>query len=198
MIQIRNSVFETNSSSTHSICITTNKQAEFPDFIDFQTGYFGWGEDEVSPANYLYTAIMLAGSYDESRELLDKLAEYLDKWGVEYRFGEVKLIWTPSCSYSPEPYPEYEYCEIDHYCEFKPLMYQLLDNEDLLRRYLSSESVIYTGNDNCWDDENPPKSYAYEPFLYRDVQDKNGEWVVEKHKNPWHDEEKYEYFVKGN
>lgn len=42
--QIRKSVFETNSSSTHAICITKKKDNyKLPDHIDFEFGKFGWG-----------------------------------------------------------------------------------------------------------------------------------------------------------
>lgn len=41
--QIRKSVFETNSSSTHAICITKKKDNyKLPDHIDFEFGEFGW------------------------------------------------------------------------------------------------------------------------------------------------------------
>lgn len=55
-IKIRKSVFETNSSSTHSVCISCAKlkgqySTLFPDCSDFITvnfGEFGWGPDVLS------------------------------------------------------------------------------------------------------------------------------------------------------
>ena len=60
--QIRKSVFETNSSSTHAICITKKKDNyKLPDHIDFEFGEFGWEckeyEDTYNKASYLITAI---------------------------------------------------------------------------------------------------------------------------------------------
>lgn len=199
MFQIRNGVFETNSSSTHSICITKDPHAKLPGAIHFHVGCFGWEEDEVNPANYLYTGIMLAGSVEESAELLDKLKSHLDRWGVTYRFWEVPMRWNPSSRWLNGPHPDFNYCEIDHYHEFRPLIDLLLDNENLLRRYLSEGSIIYTGNDNLGSDgENPPKCYAHRPFFDVDVQTDTGEWNTKEVVNPWHDEEKYQYFLKGN
>ena len=55
MKTIRSNVFETNSSSTHSIAIPKNCEAT--NFISFHVGDFGWGWEEVDPADYFYTAI---------------------------------------------------------------------------------------------------------------------------------------------
>lgn len=60
--QIRKSVFETNSSSTHAICITKKKDNyKIPKHIDFEFGEFGWEHDEYSDPetklSYLVTMI---------------------------------------------------------------------------------------------------------------------------------------------
>ena len=49
--QIRNSVFETNSSSSHSISVTGNTKLNIPDLsydIECQFGEFGWGYEELT------------------------------------------------------------------------------------------------------------------------------------------------------
>lgn len=43
--QIRRCVFETNSSSTHAICIAKDGY-ELKDHIDFHTGEYGWECEE--------------------------------------------------------------------------------------------------------------------------------------------------------
>lgn len=73
--QIRKSVFETNSSSTHAICITKKKDNyKIPKHIDFEFGEFGWMYEEYSDthnkASYLITAIF---SFNKS-ETDEKLA----------------------------------------------------------------------------------------------------------------------------
>ena len=68
MRQIRSSVFETNSSSTHSIAIP--RSSPLIKGIAFQIGEFGWGFNSVDPADYFYTAI-----YETS----DTLSEVVEK-----------------------------------------------------------------------------------------------------------------------
>ena len=58
MIQIRSNVFETNSSSTHSICIQKKPVDADYSYIAFHAGEYGWEERIVNLGNYLYTAII--------------------------------------------------------------------------------------------------------------------------------------------
>ena len=59
--QIRQSCFETNSSSTHAICIATDDVLNIPEEIHFGFDDFGWECDTHSSirakANYLYTCL---------------------------------------------------------------------------------------------------------------------------------------------
>ena len=62
MINIRKGLFETNSSSTHAICIgKNNHNLEIPSELTFQVGEFGWENkvyyDTTTLASYLYTAL---------------------------------------------------------------------------------------------------------------------------------------------
>ena len=68
MIKIRQNVFETNSSSTHSIAIPKECDTSRLSHIVFGFGKFGWEKDEVDPINYLYTGIMDA--YEEQADVL--------------------------------------------------------------------------------------------------------------------------------
>lgn len=75
-IQVRNNVFETNSSSTHSICISTKCTKVYPERIRITgEGEFGADDNQYlsyeDKANYLWAAIMYicgAGEYDENGE----------------------------------------------------------------------------------------------------------------------------------
>lgn len=64
MRQIRTGVFETNSSSTHSICISTERSLplDYPSVVHFSCKHFGWKEAKLdSPdekASYLYASIL--------------------------------------------------------------------------------------------------------------------------------------------
>ena len=58
MKQIRKGVFETNSSSTHSICIAKDAELTIPQSLHFSFGEFGWECDTLysvsEKASYLY------------------------------------------------------------------------------------------------------------------------------------------------
>lgn len=189
MIQIRKSVFETNSSSTHSICISKD-HVEPKDRIDFHIGYYEWENDKVNAADYLYTAILCAGSNETWKDDVDKLKSFLDKNNVEYSFEEP--VW-----YHSDWGDTYlENGTIDHSHETIPFIHAALGDEDILARTLFGDSYVYTGNDNI--DEVNPKCYAACPTYWEDYKNENGDWDSRELSNPNHDEEHYEYFVKGN
>lgn len=185
MIQVRNGVFETNSSSTHSICIS-REYVEPGDYISFHIGEFGRNNDKVDAADYLYTAIL---EYEDWEEKLDKLKSVLDDNHVSYDFEEPKWEHSDWGDYLTNG------C-IDHAHETSEFVNAVLNNDDMLMRLLFGDSFVYTGCDN-WDDENP-KCYAAYDTYWEDYQDENGEWQSREMPNPNHDEEHYEYFFKGN
>lgn len=73
-----------------------------------------------------------------------------------------------------------------------PIVETLLENEDLLLRYLFGNSEVYTGNDN---QENVPNGcdIASETFWKEDDMGR-----YKRVANPYHDPENYDYFMKGN
>lgn len=171
MISIRRNVFETNSSSTHSICIS-KQHTTWGDNVAFRKGEFGWENDTVyDTASYLYTGIL---EQENSEELLDKLKSILDDHEVKYSFQKAEKF----------------YGYVDHGYELCDFINTLLDDEDMLCRFLFGDSVIYTGNDNSCDDEPRLCEAAFES-LY--------DWDNRRDiPNPYHDENKYDYFYKGN
>ena len=181
--QIRSSVFETNSSSTHSIAIS-KKPVVIGKSIYFDIGEFGWENDCVDTADYLYTAIL---EQDNRDDLLNRLKEILDKHSIEYEFKEPE--WHKS---SNGEYEWLEYGYIDHSYELREFLDTILSNEDLLMRYLFGDSNVYTGNDN--QDSVPNGCNIAEEYVY--VEDESGNYVEQL--NPYHDSENYDYFYKGN
>lgn len=136
MKQIRKSVFETNSSSTHSICITKNDilDSQVVNNIYFELGEFGWEIctlDTINDkASYLYTAIV----YNDKLELIESIKRILDKNNVNCEFEELE---------------DDDYCYIDHGYKLNKFIDDICNNEDKLMRFLfSSESFVLTGNDN--------------------------------------------------
>ena len=183
MIQIRKNVYETNSSSTHSICISKEPYPDIKNLtIHFHAGEYGWENGCVTDtASYLYTAIVDSSSKEEYESRISKLKEILDKHSIKYTFSSV------CCS---RGYYEFIYEDgyIDHSCELVPFINNVLEDEDLLLRYLLGNSCIYTGNDNSNDSEDD--CYRADPFIW---DDKLGSIP-----NPKHDIEHYDYYFKGN
>lgn len=189
MIQIRNGVFETNSSSTHSICIQKKPVDADYSYIAFHTGEYGWGERIVSLGNYLYTAILCLDPEGE-KGYLSKLKSILDAHHIHYEFESPEYDSKWHC---------YDDCYIDHCNEATTFVEAILSDEDLLLKGLFGEdSAVYTGNDNeHWYDDamcTVANEYSWE-------EDENGEWHPKKvgnWDNPNYDPDNYDYFYKGN
>ena len=181
--QIRRSVFETNSSSTHSICIS-KKPAAIRDFIHFRIGEFGWENDCVDTTDYLYTAIL---EQYEADELLERLKEILDNHSIEYEFEEP--------SYDTSSDGQYKWLNdgyIDHANETRDFIFAVLNDEDMLMRCLfGADSCVYTGNDN--QDCSPAGCNIADETMW---EYKDGKCI--ERKNPYHDPENYDYFFKSN
>ncbi|MBO5435302.1 hypothetical protein J6A31_05755 [bacterium] len=184
-IQIRKGVFETNSSSTHSICISkTPVEINTNRIVAFYLKDYGWSEDEEYDVhNYLYTAIM---TFDDRDELLAKLKSILDKNGIKYTMQEPKF----HCfSNDGKTYSYLDNGGIDHSDGTRAFIDTVLNDENLFMRMLFGDSVVYTGNDNEDVD-----------LARKDVADATY-WSYEAKAvipNPHHDEENYDYFYKGN
>ena len=173
MVKIRTGMFETNSSSTHTIIVTESK-TEPGAIVDFRIGEFGWEIAKLDTvdekASYLYTmACELLG-----RDVYQDLYEVLCKYGVKC-----------SCSRPPVfvhgSYGNYEYLDngwVDHASEGRDFVDLMLKHEKTLIKYLfNDESYVVTGNDNVWEDE------------YERIQD-----LIGKDKINY----KYRKFYKGN
>lgn len=143
MKKIRNGMFETNSSSTHTIIVTEHK-TEPGALVDFQIGEFGWAFGKLTTidekASYLYT--MACECLD--RDVYQDLYEILIKYGVQCScscpavFGKFGL---------DNGYVDHAYCGSD-------FVDAMLKHEHLLIKYLfSDDSFVVTGNDNCSDEQ---------------------------------------------
>lgn len=141
MRQIRKGTFETNSSSTHAICITKTdvNKADFPSHVTFTHGEFGWEVEEYSDlwskASYLYQAICSCYREDEREEVINKVAEMLGDYSI-------------SCDFEPDKNTMWGDGYIDHGGETKDFVEAVINDSDKLFRYLFGDSVVITGNDN--------------------------------------------------
>lgn len=180
--QIRKRVFETNSSSTHAICITKDDvdKSNFPDNITFTHGEFGWENAEYSDlwskASYLYQAI--CECYEEDKEdILNKISEMLNDYGI-------------SCEFKPDKDKRWGDGYIDHGYETIDFVTAVINDRDKLLRYLFGDSFVVTGNDN---------GYGYSDRMY----EYKGEEVTDWGSFPMYGDLKpefdyYEVYEKGN
>ena len=190
---IRRNVFESNSSSCHSIAISKDKVPNVAGkHVYFGAGEYGWEQDCVEDtASYLHTAIVDSSTPAQYEERINKIKEILDRYGVQYEFAPVeykKSEYNPDYEYIEFASPRYQWAHVDHAGECAKLINALLSNDDLLIRYLFGDSCIYTGNDNSDDEDS--MCYCAEATIWGD----NYETIP----NPNHDAEHYDYFFKGN
>ena len=151
MIKIRKNCFETNSSSTHAICIPDTLRYNLS-HVDFGIGEWGWGVDNPEPEDYLYTAILeLYGDKEEElQEKLTILKTMLNNNGISYSFA--KPNWNDSGNWR-----WLENGGIDHGGELSELVEDLLNDESLLLKYLAGAQIC-TGNDNSDSGYDPPNN----------------------------------------
>ena len=180
MIQIRQNVFETNSSSTHSICIAREIKT-IPEKIVFHPTYAGRAEREISAPDYLYAA-MAAQGREYFEEGIEIISDFLDHHNVEYTFEPVE--WVEDWDYAKD-------CGVDHGGNARDFTDDVLNNESLLARFLFGDSIVYTGE---YDDRSMTASEG--EWIYDDAQDENGNWITVKRKNPYYHPEKYTYYFK--
>lgn len=147
--QVRKGVYETNSSSTHAICIAKDGY-ELKDYIDFHTGEYGWECEEYgdldNKASYLITAI-LSMDKEYADEKLGQLKCILDENKITYTIPELNI---KSYNYGEKKHYYYDigYDYIDHVGELTSWLEDLLSDSDKLFRYLFGDSIVITGNDN--------------------------------------------------
>ena len=153
-LTIRKSVFETNSSSTHAICIAKENIENYPESLTFKIGYFGWKKDYYcfpeEKASYLYSALAAYYLYDGDVgkknfvNIIEKINKILNKKGVDCTFEHLNDLYKDS----------YEALwrfdgGVDHVDELANFIKAVTNTESKLLRYLFSyDSIIITGNDN--------------------------------------------------
>ena len=152
---IRTNIFETNSSSTHTISISRNFDAtkyKFPKTLVFRGVEFGWEveiyDDVVSRCRYLYTAMCSLLEGDALEEKKKYIEDVLQKHGVVAAFDEFKY---------------YDDGYIDHCEDTRELLNYVFKNENNLLNYLFGDTLIYTSNDNMdWEDKPEIREGDYE------------------------------------
>lgn len=147
MIQIRNSVFETNSSSVHAICIQ-NAPVTIPQniYMMVTANSFGWENRTIN--SKLEKLSYLSAAIGEDEHLRQSLISALNRLGIQVEFCENPSLWVGG-----------DYGYIDHSEDTVPFVYHVLSDDDLLARFIfGDDSYVETGNDNN----------NYTPYLPRD------------------------------
>ena len=171
--QIRNGVFETNSSSTHSICIAKNPVTllPIPEYLDFQFDSYGWEENKLTSikekVRYLYTCIGYLESEQKIKEVLQFIVKTLKKHGVKqiyfdpfdlcfYRDSKDKI--TTYISPGSDGY-------VDHGHEAIEFVEDVCSDENKLINFLfSDQSFVLTGNDNSGTDVTIRVDYEHDEY----------------------------------
>ena len=171
-IQIRKSVFETNSSSVHSISIAKYSHTENDKIVlEARLGEFGWEHElytePCEKLSYLWTAVYCLADHEAWGEKQDfvKHAQILEEWkeiisdifsqyNIEIEY-EYKGAFCSSCS---------SIYYIDHGWELKDMLEAFKNNPNLMVDFVMSEnSVVETYNDNSdYDILTPNAEYIYE------------------------------------
>lgn len=166
--QIRQGVFETNSSSTHSICIAKDAELTIPKSIHFDFGEFGWECDTLGSvgkkASYLYTGLIA----NNRKEDAEKIISILKDKGIEAT-AEEPIYKTNIYTNSEGKLVEYTTCEnsgyVDHSCEMESFLNAVCEDAEKLMRFLFSPlSFIITGNDNDDEDVDIKVDYAHDEY----------------------------------
>ena len=188
MISIRYNTFETNSSSTHSLAVP-KKVEHIPSDIRFHFGEFGWRrEDDIDPADYLYTGIV-TGSQEIREKYLPKLKEVMERNNIKAKYANYELSsykWDGKTEY----YVSGDYGYVDHAYELEYFFEWLFEDDDRVLRFIS-DGLVFTGNDN--DDESAG-------FVNRDEKEIYDWETGENRPNPYYMEncDEYDWFYKGN
>ena len=188
MISIRYNTFETNSSSTHSLAVP-KKVEHIPSDVRFHFGDFGWElEDDIDPADYLYTGIV-KGSQEIRDKYLPKLKDIMERNNIKAKYADYELseyTWGDKV----ECYVDSRYGYVDHGDALAPFLEWLFEDEDRVLRFISA-CLVFTGNDN--DDESSFFINRNKKVLYN--------WATGKDRsNPYYMKncDDYDWFYKGN
>lgn len=144
MRTIRQSVFETNSSSCHSFSITNERKfdpKDYPRIRVLGSGEYGWGGDDVDNPDALLDYAIVAGNYcfpdGGVQERLPTIKDYFERQGV---ILDIDFDGEPSGYIDHQSAPAAD--------EDSERIGNMLDNPSALFDFVFSASVIKLLNDN--------------------------------------------------
>jgi len=144
MRTIRQSVFETNSSSCHSFIITNERKfdpTDYPRIHVFGSGEYGWYGPDVDHPEDLLEYALVAGKYcfpdGGVQERLPAIKDYFESKGVILDFD-----------FEGEPSGYIDHQSAPDQDEDSKCIGNMLDDPAELFDFVFSASVISMGNDN--------------------------------------------------
>lgn len=144
MKTIRQSVFETNSSSCHSFSITNERKfdpAKYPRIVVRGSGEYGWGGDDVDNPDAFLDYAIVAGKYcfpdGGVQERLPAIKDYFERHGV---LLDIDFEGEPSGYIDHQSAPAAD--------EDSERIGNMLDDPAELFNFVFSGSVIKLLNDN--------------------------------------------------
>ena len=141
--QTRKNVFETNSSSVHTITISRHayNRTAVPNTLMFKLGEFGWKVAKLDTpeekAEYLYTAI----------NGLDNMNRLVERIKCACASIECDAVFEESVTESPFDF------YIDHSECLSYFIEKVFESDESILRYLFGDGCVYTYNDNMNTDD---------------------------------------------
>ena len=163
--QIRRCVFETNSSSVHTLSIVKNTNIKvFPEKVIFEPDDFGWENrsytETSKKASYIWECIksIYGQEQEELLKAIEKIKNFLYTYNIqcEFPYANIKVeSWTDSNG-KVHPYKVHvndtgikDNGYVDHAWDAKPFIDDILNDETKFINFLfDPRSFIITGNDN--------------------------------------------------
>lgn len=153
MKQTRNSVFETNSSSTHSISLTGSGTIKIPNgMLELVCAEYGWEEETYNDPQSKLSYVLTAIQYHTKQSFPDNVLNSTYLAWIKEVLNDVGIVY----------YPEQLEADTDGYSEFGYIDHQATDTMDDLwsddkdtfknnmKEFIFNPSwELRTGNDNC-------------------------------------------------
>lgn len=162
---IRRGIFETNSSSTHSICIAKNAELIIPKTLKVKFGKFGWDygvlDSTEKKISYLYTALQSL----KRTENIEKLKKVLSSEGIKASF-EKPIYKVMNKGTTSEYIDGINVGYVDHVDQLEPFLDDIFKDIKKLKSFLFSPlSYIVTGNDNSGHDVSILAKYPHYEYF---------------------------------
>lgn len=174
MKQIRYGVFETNSSSVHSIAIPREKMLDIPSVVTVHPMEFGWDnkqyKDVNSKASYLFISILYYirghAELEDDVNMNIALTTMVDRFNSLFANYNVKVenkIKFKVVKYEKFCYIDMTDSYIDHGNDNPSFVKRILEDDDYFANFMfNPNTIIMTGNDNDGSCDNQVFDDSYE------------------------------------